>query len=212
MPIHSTLCVHCGGIASLTGPSLVWLTGVYILYSKLYWEINNEGGNCCRMKEISWIFLFIYTTIHSILAYKNIISGAYSGLHERMLLEDLLAYYNKLERPVANESEAVVLTFGLTLQQIIDVVCRPLCNGTKIFFKYFFLQDEKNQILTTNVWLNLVRSNSHREMRLFIGPWFLYVWLSDFLLENIYCWNYVHLTKRVKLTAKRKNLEIHICI
>merc|ERR1712128_370932 len=62
--------------------------------------------------------------------------GAYSGLHERMLLEDLLAYYNKLERPVANESEAVVLTFGLTLQQIIDV-------------------DEKNQILTTNVWLNL---------------------------------------------------------
>jgi len=52
------------------------------------------------------------------------------------LLEDLLAYYNKLERPVANESEAVVLTFGLTLQQIIDV-------------------DEKNQILTTNVWLNL---------------------------------------------------------
>ena len=40
-----------------------------------------------------------------------------------MLLEDLLAYYNKLERPVANESEAVVLTFGLTLQQIIDVVC-----------------------------------------------------------------------------------------
>ena len=48
--------------------------------------------------------------------------GAYSGLHERMLLEDLLAYYNKLERPVANESEAVVLTFGLTLQQIIDVV------------------------------------------------------------------------------------------
>ena len=42
-----------------------------------------------------------------------------------MLLEDLLAYYNKLERPVANESEAVVLTFGLTLQQIIDVVSHP---------------------------------------------------------------------------------------
>ena len=51
-----------------------------------------------------------------------LVAGAYSGLHERMLLEDLLAYYNKLERPVANESEAVVLTFGLTLQQIIDVV------------------------------------------------------------------------------------------
>ena len=30
--------------------------------------------------------------------------------------------YNNLERPVANESEALVLKFGLTLQQIIDVV------------------------------------------------------------------------------------------
>jgi hypothetical protein len=30
--------------------------------------------------------------------------------------------YNKLERPAVNESDAVVLTFGLTLQQIIDVV------------------------------------------------------------------------------------------
>ena len=47
---------------------------------------------------------------------------AYSRIHERQLLDDLLGYYNKLERPVANESEAVVLTFGLTLQQIIDTV------------------------------------------------------------------------------------------
>jgi len=62
--------------------------------------------------------------------------GAESGTHERRLLNDLLANYNKLERPVINESDAVVLTFGLTLQQIIDV-------------------DEKNQLLTANVWLNL---------------------------------------------------------
>jgi nicotinic acetylcholine receptor len=62
--------------------------------------------------------------------------GAESGAHERRLLNDLMANYNKLERPVVNESDAVVLTFGLTLQQIIDV-------------------DEKNQLLTANVWLNL---------------------------------------------------------
>ena len=43
-------------------------------------------------------------------------------MHERRLLTDLLENYNKLERPVLNESDAVVLTFGLTLQQIIDVV------------------------------------------------------------------------------------------
>nr|XP_014284144.1 neuronal acetylcholine receptor subunit alpha-7 isoform X3 [Halyomorpha halys] len=60
------------------------------------------------------------------------------GPHEKKLLNDLLSMdrYNTLERPVANESEPLEVRFGLTLQQIIDV-------------------DEKNQILTTNAWLNL---------------------------------------------------------
>ena len=49
-------------------------------------------------------------------------SGVYSGPHERRLLNDLLEKYNNLERPVFNESEALKLSFGLTLQQIIDVV------------------------------------------------------------------------------------------
>ena len=52
----------------------------------------------------------------------EIISGVHSGPHERRLLNDLLEKYNDLERPVFNESEALTLKFGLTLQQIIDVV------------------------------------------------------------------------------------------
>jgi len=63
-------------------------------------------------------------------------AGCLGGAHERRLLNDLMTNYQKLERPVANESHAVSLKFGLTLQQIMDV-------------------DEKNQILTSNVWLNL---------------------------------------------------------
>ncbi|XP_049830732.1 neuronal acetylcholine receptor subunit alpha-7-like isoform X12 [Schistocerca gregaria] len=58
------------------------------------------------------------------------------GPHEKRLLHTLLDHYNVLERPVANESDPLQLSFGLTLMQIIDV-------------------DEKNQILTTNAWLNL---------------------------------------------------------
>ncbi|EFX77098.1 hypothetical protein DAPPUDRAFT_321683 [Daphnia pulex] len=58
------------------------------------------------------------------------------GPNEKRLLSNLLDKYNTLERPVFNESEPVVVSFGLTLMQIIDV-------------------DEKNQILTTNAWLNL---------------------------------------------------------
>ncbi|GFT73750.1 neuronal acetylcholine receptor subunit alpha-7 [Nephila pilipes] len=58
------------------------------------------------------------------------------GPHEKRLLNKLLNDYNILERPVANESEPLLLSFGLTLQQIIDV-------------------DEKNQQIISNIWLKL---------------------------------------------------------
>nr|XP_032528401.1 neuronal acetylcholine receptor subunit alpha-7 isoform X4 [Danaus plexippus plexippus] len=70
------------------------------------------------------------------LALLALIPVSEQGPHEKRLLNALLNSYNTLERPVANESEPLEVKFGLTLQQIIDV-------------------DEKNQILTTNVWLNL---------------------------------------------------------
>ena len=44
------------------------------------------------------------------------------GYYEKKLLGDLMRPYNYLERPVVNESEPLMLTFGITLQQIIDVV------------------------------------------------------------------------------------------
>ncbi|XP_017783651.1 PREDICTED: neuronal acetylcholine receptor subunit alpha-7 isoform X12 [Nicrophorus vespilloides] len=66
----------------------------------------------------------------------TMLPGSEQGAHEKRLLKNLLDEYNILERPVANESEPLEVKFGLTLQQIIDV-------------------DEKNQILTTNAWLNL---------------------------------------------------------
>lgn len=67
------------------------------------------------------------------LAASGLVSG---GIHEKKLLNDLLDSYNVLERPVGNESDPLVLSFGLTLMQIIDV-------------------DEKNQLLITNLWLKL---------------------------------------------------------
>ncbi len=50
------------------------------------------------------------------------VADVLGGPHERRLLNDLLEHYNTLERPVYNESEPLQLLFGLTLQQIIDVV------------------------------------------------------------------------------------------
>jgi hypothetical protein len=48
--------------------------------------------------------------------------GCCGGPNEKRLLSNLLDKYNTLERPVFNESEPVVVSFGLTLMQIIDVV------------------------------------------------------------------------------------------
>jgi len=65
-----------------------------------------------------------------------LLQGSNCGPYEKELLKALLHDYERQSRPVLNESEPLVLVFGVTLQQIIDV-------------------DEKNQLLITCLWLNL---------------------------------------------------------
>jgi len=67
-----------------------------------------------------------------LLTFKESIGGP----QEKRLLKSLMSDYNVMNRPVLNESDPLLLTFGVTLQQIIDV-------------------DEKNQLLITCLWLNL---------------------------------------------------------
>ncbi|XP_021371683.1 neuronal acetylcholine receptor subunit alpha-7-like isoform X1 [Mizuhopecten yessoensis] len=67
-----------------------------------------------------------------------IVKETLQGSNEKRLLHYLFVekHYNNLERPVENESQAIVVQFSIVLQQIIDV-------------------DEKMQILHSNVWLNM---------------------------------------------------------
>ena len=74
-----------------------------------------------------------------------------------MLLKHLLYDYERQNRPVLNETEPLVLTFGITLQQIIDVVSHHSVVPVNITSNVNHFQDEKNQILITCLWLNLVR-------------------------------------------------------
>nr|XP_014055543.1 unnamed protein product [Salmo salar] len=68
--------------------------------------------------------------------------GSFSGLSddwthahaEDKLFNRLFIGYNKWSRPVRNISDVVIVKFGLSIAQLIDV-------------------DEKNQMMTTNVWL-----------------------------------------------------------
>ncbi|XP_076322930.1 neuronal acetylcholine receptor subunit alpha-7-like isoform X4 [Tachypleus tridentatus] len=107
-----------------------------------------------------------------ILVFSCLPNDSNQGFYERKLINDLMRDYNLLERPVANESEPLLLSFGLTLQQLIDV-------------------DEKNQMLVANIWLNLewvdvnlrwnpVDYNNIKDIRLAPNK----IWRPDVLMYN----------------------------
>ena len=65
------------------------------------------------------------------------ISEILGGPGEVRLINDLLENYNKYERPSEIDNKPLTVQFLITLQQIMDV-------------------DEKNQVIHTNLWLNMV--------------------------------------------------------
>ncbi|CEF60228.1 Nicotinic acetylcholine receptor family and Neurotransmitter-gated ion-channel transmembrane domain and Neurotransmitter-gated ion-channel family and Neurotransmitter-gated ion-channel ligand-binding domain and Nicotinic acetylcholine-gated receptor, transmembrane domain-containing protein [Strongyloides ratti] len=76
---------------------------------------------------IKYSYLIIHSIAFIITSTKNF---------ESQLYEDLLYDYNKIPRPVKNSSDILLVHVGASLIRIIDV-------------------DEKNQILTTNLWLEM---------------------------------------------------------
>ncbi|XP_064459792.1 acetylcholine receptor subunit alpha-like 1 [Ornithodoros turicata] len=90
----------------------------------------------------------------------------------KRLYDDLMSSYNRLIRPVSNNSDRLTVKMGLKLSQLIDV-------------------NLKNQIMTTNVWVNQEWSD-HKlkwDPQEYGGVTELYVpaeqiWLPDIVLYN----------------------------
>nr|AHE40764.1 nicotinic acetylcholine receptor subunit alpha 1 [Rhipicephalus sanguineus] len=90
----------------------------------------------------------------------------------KRLYDDLMSSYNRLIRPVSNNSDRLTVRMGLKLSQLIDV-------------------NLKNQIMTTNVWVNQEWSD-HKlkwDPQEYGGVTELYVpaeqiWLPDIVLYN----------------------------
>ncbi|KAK0098343.1 hypothetical protein PV326_009396 [Microctonus aethiopoides] len=99
-------------------------------------------------------------------------SLCYGNPDAKRLYDDLLSNYNRLIRPVANNTDIVVVKLGLRLSQLIDL-------------------NLKDQILTTNVWLDH-EWQDHKfqwEPSEYGGVTELYVpsehiWLPDIVLYN----------------------------
>ncbi|XP_061535501.1 neuronal acetylcholine receptor subunit alpha-7-like isoform X2 [Phycodurus eques] len=81
-----------------------------------------------RTRESILVAFYLWATLS--------FQGCHGGVYQRKLYRDLMVNYNRLERPVQNDSAPILVELGLTLLQIIDV-------------------DEKNQVLITNAWLQL---------------------------------------------------------
>ena len=54
--------------------------------------------------------------------FHSVFAETICGKYEKKLLRHLMADYDDMERPVEDENEPLQLVFGVTLQQIIDVV------------------------------------------------------------------------------------------
>uniref|UniRef100_A0A9J7X282 Neuronal acetylcholine receptor subunit alpha-7 n=1 Tax=Cyprinus carpio carpio TaxID=630221 RepID=A0A9J7X282_CYPCA len=94
------------------------------------------------------------------------------GEHQRRLYKDLMRNYNPLERPVYNDSHSLTVHFSFSLMQIMDV-------------------DEKNQVLTTNIWLQLYWSDYYLQWNTSDYPGVntvrfpdSLIWRPDILLYN----------------------------
>lgn len=99
------------------------------MYSYIYSRIFYIANHFILLPFLSfYLFYWIYLKR----------TGSHQGPHEKRLLNHLLLNYNTLERPVSNESDALTVRFGLTLQQIIDVVCFALCVCARTYRPFTF--------------------------------------------------------------------------
>ncbi|KAK5620461.1 Neuronal acetylcholine receptor subunit alpha-2 [Crenichthys baileyi] len=81
------------------------------------------------------LFLKETVIIWTLLVGRTVLGHVKTHSHaEDELFKTLFSGYNKWSRPVPNISDVVIVKFGLSIAQLIDV-------------------DEKNQMMTTNVWL-----------------------------------------------------------
>ncbi|NXD64590.1 ACHA7 protein, partial [Eolophus roseicapillus] len=93
----------------------------------------------------------------------GLVRESLQGEFQRKLYKELLKNYNPLERPVANDSQPLTVYFTLSLMQIMDV-------------------DEKNQVLTTNVWLQMYWTDHYLQWNVSEYPGVKNVRFSDGLI------------------------------
>eukprot|EP00057_Strongylocentrotus_purpuratus_P008098 XP_011662572.1 PREDICTED: neuronal acetylcholine receptor subunit alpha-3 isoform X2 [Strongylocentrotus purpuratus] len=108
-----------------------WLDSLCGQQIKICRNTSTSGDRPGRTGTTFSLIMKSFLVAIMILAFAQ---GCTSSEAEERLFTKLFYKYNRLIRPVENNSEVLDVNFRLTMSQLIDV-------------------DEKNQIMTTNVWL-----------------------------------------------------------
>ena len=147
------------GVLWVVGSLEIELQSPVLLVDHLHHTRHPPSGIDIKwVKRCTFYLSVCVTTVESLDLFSNqklsycliiVVSG---GSHERRLLNDLSLNYNKLERPVAEESEALVTKFGLALQQILDVVKHPhnvCCLSADLKPKYHRMRRIRSSLQTS---------------------------------------------------------------
>jgi len=95
------------------------------LRKSLFWEIYHLFG------KLTWHFSHRFSSISTApISFE-------ANPDTKRLYDDLLSNYNRLIRPVVNNTETLTVWLGLKLSQLIEV-------------------NLKNQVMTTNLWVKQV--------------------------------------------------------
>uniref|UniRef100_A0A8D3ALH9 Neuronal acetylcholine receptor subunit alpha-2-like n=1 Tax=Scophthalmus maximus TaxID=52904 RepID=A0A8D3ALH9_SCOMX len=107
------------------------------------------------------LFLFLFSPRVSL----PVLAEDWTRVHmEDELFRSLFGGYRKWTRPAQNISDVVIVKFGLSIAQLIDV-------------------DEKNQMMTTNVWLKQWNPSDFDNVTSIRVPSQL-IWVPDIVLYN----------------------------
>ncbi|XP_043918282.1 neuronal acetylcholine receptor subunit alpha-2 [Protopterus annectens] len=122
MGISFLLSLYLEGVNQNRAASLLPCSNSNVLYQKMNQFV-------IRVMSLYSVVLCCASFFRSVLSQDKTRTHA-----EERLFKQLFTGYNRWSRPVPNISDIVIVKFGLSIAQLIDV-------------------DEKNQMMTTNVWL-----------------------------------------------------------
>lgn len=88
------------------------------------WYGLGRGGavsGCC-LEQQHQVMALVVQVILCIAAAATLLPGASANPDAKRLYDDLLSNYNRLIRPVGNNSDRLTVKMGLRLSQLIDIV------------------------------------------------------------------------------------------